>query len=173
MHYIRALKPQVVITFDPIGGYKHPDHIAIHKATVRAFHLAGDPDYPGPSGLPPYQPQKLYYSVFPKADDALGGAHPARSLGRDPRHFGRNGDIDLVDLVEAGDFPVHARIDYRSVQDKREAASACHASQLAGPARGGLVSRLMRLLGGKEMYMRAYPTVEGRLKETDLFAGVS
>jgi LmbE family N-acetylglucosaminyl deacetylase len=172
VHYIRALKPQVVITFDPIGGYKHPDHIAIHKATVRAFQLAGDPDYPGPSGLPAYQPQKLYYSIFPKR--ALRWAVRILPLvGRNPRHFGRNGDIDLVDLVEAGDFPAHARIDYRSVQDKREAASACHASQLMGPARGGLVSRMMRLLGGKEIYMRAYPAVEGRLKETDLFAEVS
>jgi LmbE family N-acetylglucosaminyl deacetylase len=26
---IRRLRPQVIITFDPIGGYKHPDHIAI------------------------------------------------------------------------------------------------------------------------------------------------
>jgi hypothetical protein len=29
--YIRELKPQVVLTFDPIGGYKHPDHIHIHR----------------------------------------------------------------------------------------------------------------------------------------------
>ena len=172
VHYIRVLKPQVVITFDPIGGYKHPDHIAIHKATVQAFQLAGDPNYPGPSGLPAYQPQKLYYSIFPKR--ALRWAVRIMPLlGRDPRHFGRNGDIDLVDLVESGDFPTHARIDYRSVQSKREAASACHASQLMGPARGGLMSRVLRLLGGKEIYMRAYPAVEGRLKETDLFAGVS
>ena len=28
VHYIRLLKPQIVLTFDPIGGYRHPDHIA-------------------------------------------------------------------------------------------------------------------------------------------------
>ena len=33
---IRMLRPQVVITFDPIGGYRHPDHIAIQKATEKA-----------------------------------------------------------------------------------------------------------------------------------------
>ena len=27
---IRDLKPDVVITHDPIGGYRHPDHVAIH-----------------------------------------------------------------------------------------------------------------------------------------------
>jgi LmbE family N-acetylglucosaminyl deacetylase len=172
VHYIRVLKPQVVITFDPIGGYKHPDHIAIHKATVEAFRLAGDPAYPGPSGLPAHQPQKLYYTVFPKG--MLRWAVRLLPLvGRDPRRFGRNGDIDLVDLAEAGDFPVHARIDYRSVQEKRQAASACHASQLMTPASNGAMSRVMRLLGSKELYMRAYPPVEGRLKETDLFTGVN
>ena len=38
---VRKLQPQVLITFDPIGGYKHPDHIAIHKAAVRAFRGGG------------------------------------------------------------------------------------------------------------------------------------
>ncbi len=38
---IREFKPQVVITFDPIGGCRHPDHIAIHNATVQAFNVAG------------------------------------------------------------------------------------------------------------------------------------
>jgi N-acetyl-1-D-myo-inositol-2-amino-2-deoxy-alpha-D-glucopyranoside deacetylase/mycothiol S-conjugate amidase len=31
---IRELKPEVVITHDPLGGYRHPDHIAIHRAPV-------------------------------------------------------------------------------------------------------------------------------------------
>src|SRR3990170_8940136 len=62
---IRRIRPQVVITFDPIGGYRHPDHIAIHNATVQAFNVAGDPtQYPGYGT--PFQPQKLYFSVFPK-----------------------------------------------------------------------------------------------------------
>jgi len=34
-HHIRKLGPQVVLTFDPIGGYKHPDHIAVHKAPTK------------------------------------------------------------------------------------------------------------------------------------------
>ncbi|MFQ5931742.1 MAG: PIG-L family deacetylase, partial [Nitrospiraceae bacterium] len=36
--YMRRVEPQVVITHDPQGGYGHPDHIAIHKATVEAYH---------------------------------------------------------------------------------------------------------------------------------------
>jgi len=45
VHYIRLLQPQIVVTFDPIGGYRHPDHIAIQRATEKAFHAAGDPNY--------------------------------------------------------------------------------------------------------------------------------
>ena len=43
VHFIRTIQPQIVITFDPTGGYGHPDHIAIHKHAVAAFHAAADP----------------------------------------------------------------------------------------------------------------------------------
>ena len=39
---IRRVRPQVVITFEPNGGYGHPDHIAIHHHTVAAFHAAAN-----------------------------------------------------------------------------------------------------------------------------------
>jgi len=61
----RKLKPEVVITHDPIGGYKHPDHIAIHNATVNAFNASGDTGQ-YPTAGPVYQPQKLYFTVFPR-----------------------------------------------------------------------------------------------------------
>ena len=65
VHYIRLLKPQVVITFDPIGGYMHPDHIAIQKATEKAFFAAGDTAQYA-SDLPAFQPNKLYFHTFPR-----------------------------------------------------------------------------------------------------------
>jgi LmbE family N-acetylglucosaminyl deacetylase len=171
-HFIRLLRPQVIITNDPIGGYKHPDHIAIHKATVQAFHLAGDPAFVDSEGLPPYQPQKLYYQTLPKQALRLA-VRLLPLLGRDPRHFGRNGDIDLRALVEEGDFPIHARINFRQVADKRAAAAACHASQLdGGPPRGGLLGWVWHLFGDVEQYMRAYPPPEPGLREKDLFAGL-
>jgi LmbE family N-acetylglucosaminyl deacetylase len=170
--HIRRLRPQVVITFDPIGGYMHPDHIAIQKATVQAFKLAGDPGYKDPQELSPYQPQKLYFHVFPKG--ALRLAVRLMPLfGRDPRKFGRNGDIDLMPLVEQGEFPTHAWIDFRPVIEQRDAAAACHASQLeGGPPRAGLLSWIWRWIGAKEQFMRAYPETINGVKERDLFEGV-
>src|SRR5512143_2526060 len=66
---IRQLRPQVVVTFDPYGGYGHPDHIKIHQATVAAFRAAGDPAAYSrqlAGGLQPWAPLKLYYHTFPR-----------------------------------------------------------------------------------------------------------
>ncbi|MGW8251644.1 MAG: PIG-L deacetylase family protein, partial [Anaerolineales bacterium] len=165
--FIRQLRPQVVLTFDPIGGYKHPDHIAIHDATVRAFQLAGDPALNG--NLPPYQPQKLYYHVIPKKFMRIA-LRLMSLLGTDPRHYGRNQDIDLTALVDEGDFPIHAKINYHEVLAIKDDAASCHASQLTGPGlRRGPLRWAMRLMGDNDYFMRAYPPVEGRLHERDLF----
>jgi len=166
---VRRLQPQVLITFDPIGGYKHPDHIAIHKAAVLAFELAGDPGFA--DELPPYQPQKLYFHLFPKG--MLRWAVRLLPLfGKDPRRFGKNGDIDILSIVEEGEFPVHARIDYREVDEQRQAASACHASQLGGMPQRGPLAWLMRRGPRVDQYMRAVPQVRGKVRERDLFEGV-
>jgi LmbE family N-acetylglucosaminyl deacetylase len=169
-HYIRFVRPQVVVTHDPIGGYKHPDHIAMHRATVRAFELASDPNIP--SELSPFKPQKLYYQTMPK-NLVRWAVRLAPLLRMDPHHFGRNRDIDLASLVEEGDFPTHARINCRSVSEIREDATACHTSQLGGAiGRKGPMTILRRYFGLTESFMRAVPVPESGLRERDLFEGV-
>jgi LmbE family N-acetylglucosaminyl deacetylase len=171
VQHIRKLKPQVVITFDPIGGYRHPDHIAIHQATLMAYHLASDPSYP--SDQPPYRPQKLYYYT-PSKRLLSFMVHIAPLLGADPRHMGRNKDIDFKSIVDGGNFPIHAHINVRSVSQKKEAASACHASQLQGvPARRGLLTLARYWMSLSESYMRADPPPAKGLHEKDLFTGVN
>jgi len=166
-HFIRQLRPQVVLTFDPIGGYKHPDHIAIHNATVRAFQLAGEADHD--DGLPPFQPERLYYHVIPKGYLRFA-VRVLPLVGKDPRHFGRNGDIDLAELVEDGDFPIHTVIDYRPVSAIKDDASLCHASQLGGTGlRRGPMRWARQLFGQKEHFMQAYPPPQNGRKSHDLF----
>jgi LmbE family N-acetylglucosaminyl deacetylase len=166
---IRRIQPQVVITFDPIGGYCHPDHVAIHNAAVRAFHAAGDETYTS-DDLTAYQPQKLYFHTFPRRLMRIL-VRVLRFLGKDPRRFGRNNDIDLVQIAEP-DFPVHARINYRSVIEAKQKASACHASQ-TGPPNSSLIALFLRLGAAQETYMRAYPPAPVGLREIDLFEGVN
>jgi N-acetyl-1-D-myo-inositol-2-amino-2-deoxy-alpha-D-glucopyranoside deacetylase len=170
---IRDLRPQVVITHDPIGGYRHPDHIAIHNATVRAFSAAGDPlQYPESGSA--FTPQKLYFHTFPKTLFRIA-VKVLPIFGQDPTHFGRNKDIDFASLAQV-EFPVHAfiQIDARAA-DAKERASACHSSQLGGgPPASGLMGLAFRAVQNREMFMRAYPPVAPgqRVHETDLFEGV-
>ncbi len=169
-HYIRQIKPQIILTHDPIGGYKHPDHIATHKATREAFDLAGSDTFD--DGLAQYQTQKLYYHVMPKKMLHFW-LKIMPLLGRDPHKFGRNADIDLPAILVEGNFPVHVEIDIREVENLKDKAMMCHLSQLeGGPPRKGIMSWLMRHYSRKEQFMRAYPPAEDGLSENDLFAGI-
>jgi N-acetyl-1-D-myo-inositol-2-amino-2-deoxy-alpha-D-glucopyranoside deacetylase len=170
---LRELKPEVVITSDPVGGYHHPDHIAIHHATVMAFKAAGNAAR-YPEAGPPYQPQKLYYHVFPHRFFKVM-VRFWKFFGRDPKHFGKNKDIDLTEMLN-DQFPVHAiiRLKKQSVTAKGK-ASACHASQFGGGSlrRSGLMGLVNRLFGQKDSYMRGHPPVTKKRIEKDLFEGVS
>lgn len=167
---IRTVRPQVVITFDPIGGYFHPDHIRMHEATVAAFHAAGDPDRL-PDGPPPYQPQKLYYHTFSRRW-LKWAVRLMPFLGQDPERWGRNDDIDLTELTKY-DFDIHATIDVSEAQEAKEMAAACHASQQEdADSRGGLLSWLQRASNRHENFSRAHPPADSGVREDDLFAGV-
>lgn len=169
LYLIRKIRPQVILTFDPIGGYQHPDHIAIHRATVTAFHLAGDPKFNEDSN--PYHPQKLYYSTFPLYLLRFG-ILLMRLFGQDPRHYGQNKDIDLVSLVQQGGFPTHARINTQEVAHIVAEATACHASQGGLSMSRGPIRYVRRLLGSQDRFTRAFPPAEDELLEIDLFSGV-
>lgn len=167
--YIRELKPDIVLTFDPIGGYKHPDHIHIHKATVLAFEKADDPSFHPEAGAP-FRPRALYYHVFPRWF-LKWMTRMMPLVGKNPRKWGRNGDIDLTELIV--DFPVHARIDIRPVEAIKAEAGAQHASQGGVGMRRGLMGFITKVFGEKESYMRAYPPVNGKMRvQSDLFDGI-
>jgi N-acetyl-1-D-myo-inositol-2-amino-2-deoxy-alpha-D-glucopyranoside deacetylase len=168
--YIRKLKPQVVITFDPIGGYHHPDHIAIHKATVLAFQWASDPTYTDPENLPPFQSSRLYFQTISKGF-MKAAIWLLRLTGKDPHKFGKNGDIDLV-AIAAEEFPIHAAINYKEVAQQRDAASACHASQGGKEMATGVQKLLQNLFRADEHFMQYYPNPGSNRKVTDLFSGV-
>ena len=167
--YIRELKPDVVLTFDPIGGYKHPDHIHIQQATTLAFEKADDASFHPEAGAP-FKPRALYYQVFPSG--FLKWAVRLMPLfGKDPTKFGRNSDIDLTDLIV--DFPIHVRVDIRSVSEVKRRASAQHASQGGMQTRRGFMGLIMKVFGEREDYMRAYPPVNGDFgRKRDLFDGI-
>lgn len=171
----REIKPDVVITHDAGGGYGHPDHVATHNATVKAFFAAGDPaQYP--EAGPAFHPAKLYFGVRP-AGSMRWMVKLMPLFGQDPHHFGRNRDIDLTRRLET-EYPVHAVVRLRKEAVAiRNRAAACHASQGGGQMRrGGGVFRFMRMIdslqGPRDYFMRGYPSPNGRYREKDLFEGI-
>ena len=53
---IREIRPDIVITHDPTGGYGHPDHVTICQRTEAAVERCRDEDGP-----------LLYYVCFPRS----------------------------------------------------------------------------------------------------------
>jgi N-acetyl-1-D-myo-inositol-2-amino-2-deoxy-alpha-D-glucopyranoside deacetylase len=50
--HIRAVRPDVVVTYDATGGYGHPDHIATHCVTMAALSVLVGEVQAGGMGLP-------------------------------------------------------------------------------------------------------------------------
>ena len=167
-HLIRIIKPQVVLTFDPIGGYYHPDHIASHKAAVMGFKLAADKKFK--DKLPPWQVRKLYFSIFPHGFLKVA-VFVTKLIGKDPAHWGKNGDIDMESIAKVS-YPVSARINYRSVAQIKDEASACHASQGGTEMTRGFLGWFRRTFQSNETFMRAFPQKAFRAIERDLFLGI-
>lgn len=170
--YIRRLRPQVILTHDPFGGYGHPDHIRCCEAMTAAFHVAGQPSYgQGAGGLAPYAPQKLYYTAFDKRL-LKWVVKVMQWTGKDPSKIGRNQDIDLVE-ISGWETPVHAKINVAAYARQKDEASRAHASQYGG---GPAFLRILpgfirRRITSHDSFTRAYPAPGERI-ESDLFAGV-
>ncbi|WP_454859506.1 PIG-L family deacetylase [Promicromonospora soli] len=62
---IRTRRPAVVATYEPAGGYGHPDHRRAHEVTVRALELAADPAWRPDE---PWADAELWQAVAPAAE---------------------------------------------------------------------------------------------------------
>ncbi|MFI6426611.1 PIG-L family deacetylase [Promicromonospora sp. NPDC050880] len=62
---LRARRPAVVATYEPGGGYGHPDHVRTHQVTVRALDLAAGPAVRQGE---PWAGPELWQAVAPAAE---------------------------------------------------------------------------------------------------------
>ncbi|MBW5420692.1 N-acetyl-1-D-myo-inositol-2-amino-2-deoxy-alpha-D-glucopyranoside deacetylase [Streptomyces sp. BG9H] len=63
---IREVRPQVLVTYDPDGGYGHPDHIQAHRVAMRAADLAAEPAFRADLGEP-HTIGKIYWNRAPRS----------------------------------------------------------------------------------------------------------
>ncbi len=171
LEYIERLRPQVVVTHDPYGGYGHPDHIRCCEATSTAFFVARERAAAGAYGTWP-GPQKLYYTAFPKGLIKFA-ARIMPLIGKDPKSLGRNHDINLVEISQ-WETPVHSRIYVGDYQEAKQRASLAHASQYSGgPSWAAAVpSAIRKRIMDYDRFTKVFPPPNGVL-EDDLFAGIA
>lgn len=79
---MRAVRPQVVVTFDPNGSNLHPDHVAISRFTADAVAAAGDARW-FPDLGPPHAPARLLWTVPVRPWDVIRRGEAAAEPGVD------------------------------------------------------------------------------------------
>ena len=162
---IREVLPDVVITFDPTGGYGHPDHTAVHRHTRRAFDLAGSHECPGapPQGGQARPPALLYYVCFPRSN--------FRRLWQQMRDAGITPPFASLEVESLGtpDEATTTVVDVSAFVDTKIASLNCHRTQMDpnGPF-SRLPQEMVREMMSTEYYSLAFP--QGPDDEADLLA---
>ncbi len=135
---IEDVRPQVMVTFDPHGGYGHVDHLQIQRAATGAFFSTGH--------LPGGGPQRLYYTAL--------STEAARGLSR----MGQ--DLDpLVYGVSEGTVAV--QMDVTPYAANKRAALAAHGTQTGAESVMGKMSAEERDAMERQMLGREGFSVAG------------
>lgn len=113
-----ARRPGVVVTYEPGGGYGHPDHVRTHEVTTRAVELARAEGLPAPVVL---------WAVLEREPWLAG----VRSLAAEPAPHG----LTVVDPTEGEPSavvpgPADVRVDVLPVRDAVLGALRAHATQV-------------------------------------------
>ncbi|RLU99404.1 N-acetyl-1-D-myo-inositol-2-amino-2-deoxy-alpha-D-glucopyranoside deacetylase [Streptomyces griseocarneus] len=165
---IREVRPQVVVTYDPDGGYGHPDHIQAHRVAMRAVELAGERAFRRDLGEP-YEVAKVYWNCVPLSVVEEGFAR-LREQGVDKPFPGVAAPSDVPGVVD--DAEVTAAVDGTAYAEEKAAAMRAHATQIAVD---GPFFALSNDLGQPLFTTEHYRLVRGEAgagREDDLFAGI-
>lgn len=159
---VDTLRPHVVVTYDPHGGYGHPDHIHAHRITTAGVAAAQ------------WRVPKVYWTVMSQTALVAGLA----ALGDVPGEWIRV-DADVLPIVGYADDAIDAALDVPAQVPAKLAALRAHATQVQVSPDG----TAMALSNGIALPVPAvehYVLVEGvagerdeRGWETDLLAGLS
>jgi LmbE family N-acetylglucosaminyl deacetylase len=154
---IERYRPQVVITYDDLGAYQHPDHLHASRCAQAAVAATGIPD-------------KLYLTAMRRSDwrklwDAL------REQGVDVPDV-RQIDEAALRQMEEREGQITTNVDIRPVLERKRAALLSHRSQI----RESWFSKIPPDLGvevfGRESFIRAADRTGAPVPEDDLFAGI-
>ncbi|WP_285033373.1 N-acetyl-1-D-myo-inositol-2-amino-2-deoxy-alpha-D-glucopyranoside deacetylase [Mycolicibacterium sp. lyk4-40-TYG-92] len=167
---LRAFRPHVVVTYDPNGGYGHPDHVQAHRVTTAAVAASAGDGHPGE----PWQVPKFYWTVMDgesmaEALDSLNGIELPESWIRIPASalpFDLGHRIDAI-------------IDAQDSLPAKVAAMRAHETQVTVEASGrvfALSNNIALPISPVEHYVLVDGTAgerDARGVETDLLSGIN
>ncbi|MEU5378018.1 N-acetyl-1-D-myo-inositol-2-amino-2-deoxy-alpha-D-glucopyranoside deacetylase [Streptomyces sp. NPDC005968] len=179
---VREVRPQVLVTYDPNGGYGHPDHIQAHRVAMRAAELAADPGF-GPDLGAPWDIARIYWNRVPRPVAEAAFARLGEALDKTP--FAKAGTVeDIPGVVD--EAVVTTEIDGAAFAAAKAAAMRAHATQIeVAEPWFALSNALAQPLFTTEYYELArgerretvLPSAGNRrsagARETDLFQGVT
>ena len=157
---MEEVKPHVLITYDEIGGYGHPDHIQAHRVAMSAAEKST------------WNIQKIYWNVMPKSV-IQEGIDAMKKIGSD--FFGAESAEDLPFAKD--DSFVHAMVDGNAYVEQKMDAMRAHATQIEvdGPF-FALSNNLGLQVWGHEYYTLVkgdkHEPLDAQGYESDLFAGI-
>ena len=162
VRWLRKVRPDVVITWGPDGGYGHPDHIAAGKLALRAIDLAGIARHEPELG--DHVHVKRVYRFVAGADfvDKLLELEP------DFAAYVKTLDVKLERWTRER---IGAAIDASGIMDRKWYAMQAHVTQTPDIHLWQRVREKVPTMLAEELYVREYPDPHGPI-ETDLFAAL-
>ena len=166
---VRRFRPHVMTTYDPTGGYPHPDHVMCHKVAAEAYHAAGDAERYRGRGAP-WEPRKLYYNH----DFSLRKIRTVHEALVAEGLSSPYGDwIESRELREVPERVVTTRVPVADWFPARDAALRAHATQIDPDGFFFSVPRdLEARVWPVEEFELAHSHVPVPEPEDDLFAGI-
>ncbi|HYK96844.1 MAG TPA: PIG-L deacetylase family protein [Candidatus Acidoferrales bacterium] len=162
VRWLRSVRPDVVITWGPDGGYGHPDHIAAGKLALRAIDLAGIARHE--PGLGDHVHVKRVYRFVAGAEfvDQLLALEP------DFAAYVKTLDTKLERWTRER---IGAALDVSAFMDRKWHAMQAHVTQTPDIHLWARVREKVPGMLEEELYIREYPDPHGP-SENDLFAAL-
>lgn len=128
---IRDRRPRVLITYDSLGHYGHPDHIQAHRVSHYAYTLAAAGAFRPDLG-PAWQVDRILWSATP-ADEMREMIRFAKGAAGDGDEFFANYDPDGPHdpPMSTPNHHIVAKVDGGPWRTRRAAALAEHRSQIS------------------------------------------
>ena len=167
---VREFRPHVLITYDELGGYPHPDHIRCHEVSMRAWRESGLDVHPELGA--PWRISKLYYDRTMNANRAESMFELLKRTTPESHLVERMGEI--FEWMRRKPNTATTRVEVGPFFARRDEALRAHASQVAPDSE-------FFFAYPRELELDAYPyedfqLIDTRVKaptpETDLFAGI-